>query len=79
MSHSDLCGQWPPHASCNATLFVNSPGRYFAVSHLKALVAHIVVTYDIKVENNERLPRGIRFASPLSPGNVEVLFRKRQK
>jgi len=55
------------------------PGRYFAVNHVKALVAHIIVTYDIKAENYERLPRKIRFDSPLSPRDAEVWFRKRQK
>jgi len=55
------------------------PGRYFAVNQLKALIAHIIITYDIKVENYEKLPREIRFASPLGPRNLEVLFRKRQK
>ena len=60
-------------------LFVNSPGRYFAVNQLKALVAHIIVTYDIRVENDEKLPREFRFSSLVSPRNAEVLFRKRQK
>jgi len=55
------------------------PGRYFAVNQLKALLAHIIVTYDIKVENGEGLPRELQFSSPLSPKNAEVLFRKRQK
>jgi len=55
------------------------PGRYFAVNQLKALVAHIIVTYDIKVENYESLPRDILFNSPRSPRKAEVLFRKRQK
>jgi hypothetical protein len=68
-----------PHTSCNVALFVNSPGRYFAVNHVKALVAHIITTYDIKAENYERLPRKIRFASPIGPKAAEVLFRKRQK
>jgi len=54
------------------------PGRHFAVNQLKALAAHIIVTYDIKVEDYGSLPRELRFTSPRTSRTAEVLFRKRQ-
>ncbi len=59
--------------------FAISPGRFFAVNEVKALIAHIVVTYDIKFEDGKGVPRehciaGIRF-----PGDANVMLRSRQK
>jgi len=54
------------------------PGRFFAANELKSMLAHIVVTYDVKLEDNKPRPEGIRngqgfFADPSS----KVMFRKR--
>jgi hypothetical protein len=46
---------------------------------MKALLAYIVVTYDFKLEEGKKVPRGIEFAAARIPGNADVLFRKRQK
>ena len=63
----------PHHAS------IDSPGRYFATYGLKALLAHVLVTYDVKVEEGKELPRG-RFVGPSHiPESANLLFRKRQK
>ncbi|KAF8491191.1 cytochrome P450 [Russula emetica] len=55
------------------------PGRFFAVNEIKALLAYIVVTYDIKLEEGKELPRGFCIASMKFPGNANVMFRSRQK
>jgi hypothetical protein len=34
-----------------------SPGRFFAVNEVKAFLAHVVVTYDIKFEEGKQAPR----------------------
>jgi cytochrome P450 len=55
------------------------PGRFFAVNEVKALLAHIVVTYDIKFEDGEQAPRSIHIGSMRSmPGKANAMFRKRQ-
>ena len=46
---------------------------------MKTLLAHIVVTYDLKLEEGKKVPRGINIATARIPGNADVLFRKRQK
>ena len=63
----------------NRLLFGISPGRFFAVNEIKALFAHILVTYDIKLEEGKEVPRGRYIAGMLFPGNANVMFRTRQK
>jgi hypothetical protein len=58
---------------------VISPGRFFVVNEMKALLAYIVVTYDIKLEEGKEIPRGFCIASLKFPGNANVMFRSRQK
>jgi len=55
------------------------PGRFFAANEVKALLAHILLTYDVKFEKGNGVPRERRIASFRVPGNVNVLFRNRQK
>jgi hypothetical protein len=57
----------------------NSPGRFFAANEVKALLAHILVTYDFKVEEGKRAPRTRTIGSMRVPENANVMFRKRQK
>jgi hypothetical protein len=59
--------------------FFNSPGRFFAIAVIKALLAHIIATYDIKFEEGKGVPRQRRIGQMFLPGNADVLFRKRQK
>jgi cytochrome P450 len=55
------------------------PGRFFAVNEVKALLAHIVVTYDIKFEEGKQVPRSIHIGSMRIPGKANAMFRKRQR
>jgi cytochrome P450 len=55
------------------------PGRFFAANEVKALLAHIIVTYDIKLEEGRRAPRTIIIGSVRMPEKANVMFRKRQK
>ncbi|KAH9043926.1 cytochrome P450 [Lactarius pseudohatsudake] len=55
------------------------PGRFFAVTELKMILARIVTTYDLKLEEGKEIPRDFSIASSVIPREVSVLFRKRQK
>ncbi|KAI9440521.1 cytochrome P450 [Lactarius indigo] len=55
------------------------PGRFFAVNELKALLAHVIVTYDVKFEEGKQAPRGFIINGIRIPGKANALFRKRQK
>ncbi|KAH9067779.1 cytochrome P450 [Lactarius vividus] len=55
------------------------PGRFFAVNEVKALLAHILVTYDFKFEEGKQAPRSLIIDSTRIPGRANVMFRKRQK
>jgi len=55
------------------------PGRFFAINVIKALLAHIITTYDFKFEEGKGVPRDRRMGTVCVPGNADVLFRKRQK
>jgi hypothetical protein len=61
------------------TLCLISPGRFFAVNEAKALLAHIVVTYDFKFEERKGVPPDLCIAALRVPGSANVLFRVRQK
>lgn len=56
-----------------------SPGRFFAATALKALLSHIVVTYDVKLPGGSRsIPQPTWIAeSFVSNSKANVLFRKR--
>ncbi|KAH9929231.1 cytochrome P450 [Fomitopsis serialis] len=55
------------------------PGRFFAANELKAMLAHFVVTYDVKSERASDAPIGRWFGASLVPDrSAEVLVRKRQ-
>jgi hypothetical protein len=58
---------------------VISPGRFFATNEVKALLAHIVVTYDIKFEEGKEAPREFFIAGQRIPRTANVMFRTRQK
>jgi hypothetical protein len=56
-----------------------SPGRFFAINEVKALLAHILVTYDFKLEEGKRAPRIRTIGLMRIPERANVMFRKRQK
>ena len=67
----------PSHIA--VTHFSISPGRFFAVNEVKALLAHVVVTYDIKFEEGKQAPRSLHIGSMRFPGEGNAMFRKRQR
>ncbi|KAH8976597.1 cytochrome P450 [Lactarius hatsudake] len=54
------------------------PGRFFAVTELKVILARIVTTYDLKLEDGKEVPRDLCFSSSRIPRDARVLFRKRR-
>jgi len=55
------------------------PGRFFAANELKAMMAHIVLTYDLKMENDGVRPEDQWYGVACVPNSkAEVLFRKRR-
>ena len=55
-----------------------SPGRFFAATELKALLAHMVVTYDMKFSEGKGAPPQRCILGVYIPGSANVMFRKRQ-
>ena len=49
------------------------------VNEIKALLAHVVVAYDIKFEEGKQVPRSIVVGGVRIPGKANVMFRKRQR
>jgi hypothetical protein len=64
---------------CSHSYFSVSPGRFFAVNEVKAFLAHIVVTYDIKFEEGKQAPQALYVGSIRIPRKTNVMFRKHQK
>ena len=58
-----------------------SPGRFFAANELKTLVAHTLLNYDIKLENNTTtVPASVWLIRDISPdASIKVMFRKRRR
>ncbi|KAI0284741.1 cytochrome P450 [Russula brevipes] len=54
------------------------PGRFLAVNEIKALLAHILVTYDVKFEEGT-VPSRLSSSSLFWRRNEYVLFRQRQQ
>jgi cytochrome P450 len=54
------------------------PGRYFAACELKLMFAHVVMHYDVKIENEGARPKDLWFVTTCVPNpNAKVFFRKR--
>ncbi|KAH7908171.1 cytochrome P450 [Hygrophoropsis aurantiaca] len=55
------------------------PGRFFAANELKAMLAHVVLAYDVKLENDGPKPQNLNFGSAFAANTkAKVMFRKRQ-
>ncbi|KAJ3785534.1 cytochrome P450 [Lentinula aff. detonsa] len=55
------------------------PGRFFAVYEIKGLIAHILMSYDVKLENDGVVPPYEWHGPSMDPSSTgEVLFRKRR-
>ena len=60
----------PLHESSD--IFI-SPGRFFAAALLKTMLAHVVMLYDVKLEDNKA-----RLKSSVPPHPAEkIMFRRR--
>ncbi|KAF8844252.1 cytochrome P450 [Paxillus ammoniavirescens] len=54
------------------------PGRFFVATELKIMLAHVVVSYDIKLEDNATRPRSLhRGIHIVAHPTAKVMFRKR--
>jgi cytochrome P450 len=54
------------------------PGRFFAVNELKALLAHVLLEYNVKFEDGRRAPEPDWRGSNPSPNRfAQVMFQKR--
>ncbi|KAI0059974.1 cytochrome P450 [Artomyces pyxidatus] len=54
------------------------PGRFFVSNELKTMLAHVVVTYDVKFEEGQEFPPDRFAGEQVSPGAAAVMFRRRQ-
>ncbi|TBU58191.1 cytochrome P450 [Dichomitus squalens] len=55
------------------------PGRFFAANELKAMLAYIVVNYDVKIDGDGARPPNVYFANSVIPNQKgKIMFRKRQ-
>ncbi|KAJ7333989.1 cytochrome P450 [Mycena albidolilacea] len=55
------------------------PGRFFAATELKAMLAHLLINYDIKAEVEGVRPPNMVFGTAIAPSPTgKVYFRKRQ-
>ncbi|KAI5119872.1 hypothetical protein M0805_008543 [Coniferiporia weirii] len=56
------------------------PGRFFAVCEMKTMMAYLVLTYDVKLEDAEGgRPKDFEFGTSIVPNpKAKVLFRKRK-
>ncbi|EED82919.1 predicted protein [Postia placenta Mad-698-R] len=56
------------------------PGRFFAANELKAMLAHVAVTYDVKMEKDGVLPPSMWFGTALVPNRkAQSRFREDTK
>ena len=56
-----------------------SPGRFFATSELRAILAHIIMNYDLKLEGGGTRPKNFFFSvGMVPPPNGRVLFKRRK-
>jgi hypothetical protein len=64
--------------STELTHYVSSPGRFFAVTELKAMLTHVLLTYDVKLEKEGVRPADHFVGFSVTPDRSGVvMFRKR--
>ncbi|KAI0329481.1 cytochrome P450 [Cubamyces sp. BRFM 1775] len=55
------------------------PGRFFAANELKAMLAYLVLNFDMKLEGDAKRPENVYWGPTVVPSpTAHVLFRKRQ-
>lgn len=56
-----------------------SPGRFFAANELKAMMAYLIMNYDVKLEDEGMRPENVFTTLSIAPNPAaRVMFRKRQ-
>ena len=56
----------------------DSPGRFFAVTEMKLILAFVLLKYDIKTLDGKR-PEDVKFYWVIMPDlKAKILFRRRQ-
>lgn len=64
--------------NCARTLIL-SPGRFFAVNELKAMMAYVLLNYDVKLEKEGIRPSNIYKGIRLLPNpTAKLMFKKRK-
>ncbi|KAF8123587.1 cytochrome P450 [Boletus edulis] len=54
------------------------PGRFLVANELKTMLAHVVMTYDVKLEDNAKRPPSWHFGSMIAANpRAKVMFRNR--
>ncbi|KAH0837794.1 cytochrome P450 [Lanmaoa asiatica] len=54
------------------------PGRFFVANELKVMLAHIVLSYDVKSEENMTIPESIHATTSITANpDAKIMFRKR--
>lgn len=71
---SILSGSAPP-----TTASFSSPGRFLGVNNIKVMFIHILLNYDVQLEDGslERPPNSYFAAATIPNQEVELMFRKR--
>ncbi|KZV74109.1 cytochrome P450 [Peniophora sp. CONT] len=54
------------------------PGRFFAANELKAMLAHLVLEYDVRFRDGESRPPSLAFQETIIPPQAQLEVRKRQ-
>ena len=76
MADSTAC----PEVSFILTSNYYSPGRFFAATELKVMLAHVILNYDVKMANGQGRPANWVFETMAMPDiKAEVMFRKRRE
>lgn len=81
LAMADMLGEFRPRISAQsmADAFAASPGRFFAANELKAMMAYIVVNYDVKFEDDGIRPPNKWLGLTIIPDpTASVMFRKRK-
>lgn len=73
--------QWSFVLLLHVDMLPSSPGRYLAIAEIKAIMAHIIMNYDFKVDGYEKqMPKSTLLWAAIVPNTrAKLAFRKRQK
>ncbi|CCL98904.1 uncharacterized protein FIBRA_00911 [Fibroporia radiculosa] len=81
-------GEWMKHQYVNTSSEYISfghgkhacPGRFFAANELKAVIAYLIVNYDVMFPGGGERPGNVWFGSSVIPDQTaQIMFRKRQR